>query len=157
MKGLKTVYICSECEYSSAKWLGKCPKCSAWNSFVEDVINTEPQTAQKKRTSISAFGENSVHDFKTLEIPEYIRTNTGLGELDRVLGGGLVSGSVVLLSGEPGIGKSTILLQISDALGSSHKVLYVSGEESEGQLKLRAKRLKTIGNNLYILTEGYYL
>ena len=113
MKGLKTVYICSECEYSSAKWLGKCPKCSAWNSFVEDVITAEPQTAQKKRTSLSGLGESRPQEFKNLEIPEYIRTNTGLSELDRVLGGGLVSGSVVLLSGEPGIGKSTILLHSS--------------------------------------------
>ncbi len=153
MKGLKTVYICSECEYTSAKWLGKCPKCSSWNTFVEDVVSQEPVTAAKKKTSSQSFGEGEVQRFDNLEIPKYIRTNTGLSELDRVLGGGLVTGSVVLLSGEPGIGKSTILLQISDALGRERKVLYVSGEESEGQLKLRAKRLKTVGSNLYILTE----
>ena len=94
MKGLKTVYICSECEYSSPKWLGKCPKCSAWNSFVEDVISTEPASAQKKRTPIS-FGTSEVTPFGELEIPEYIRSLTGLNELDRVLGGGLVCGSVV--------------------------------------------------------------
>ena len=152
MKGLKTVYICSECEYSSPKWLGKCPKCGAWNSFVEDVINTEPQPTAKKRVSTD-FGSSEVQSFSNLTIPEYIRSSTGLSELDRVLGGGLVCGSVVLLSGEPGIGKSTLLLQISDTLGKTRKVLYVSGEESEGQIKLRAKRLKTAGQNLYILTE----
>ena len=152
MKGLKTVYICSECEYSSPKWLGKCPKCGSWNSFVEDVINLEPQTTAKKRIATD-FGASEVQSFSSLTIPEYIRSSTGLSELDRVLGGGLVCGSVVLLSGEPGIGKSTLLLQISDTLGKTRKVLYVSGEESEGQIKLRAKRLKTEGQNLYMLTE----
>ena len=152
MKGLKTVYICSECEYSSPKWLGKCPKCGAWNSFVEDVIDTAPQPTAKKRLATD-FGTSEVQSFSDLSIPEYIRTLTGLSELDRVLGGGLVCGSVVLLSGEPGIGKSTLLLQISDTLGKTRKVLYVSGEESEGQIKLRAKRLKTEGQNLYMLTE----
>ena len=152
MKGLKTVYICSECEYSSPKWLGKCPKCGAWNSFVEDVINTAPEQTQKKRIATD-FGSSEVQPFSDLTIPEYIRSSTGLDELDRVLGGGLVCGSVVLLSGEPGIGKSTLLLQISDTLGKTRKVLYVSGEESEGQIKLRAERLKTEGHNLYMLTE----
>ena len=152
MKGLKTVYICSECEYSSPKWLGKCPRCGAWNSFVEDVINTDPQPTAKKRTATD-FGSSEVQSFEDLTIPEYIRSGTGLSELDRVLGGGLVCGSVVLLSGEPGIGKSTLLLQISDTLGKTRKVLYVSGEESESQIKLRAKRLKTAGQNLYMLTE----
>ncbi len=154
MKGLKTVYICSECEYSSSKWLGKCPRCGAWNSFCEDVVSTQPTTStQKKRQAISDFGGSEIQPFSKLQMPEYIRTKTGLEELDRVLGGGLVCGSVVLLSGEPGIGKSTLLLQISDTLCKTRKVLYVSGEESEGQLKLRAKRLKTEGENLYILTE----
>ncbi len=152
MKGLKTVYICSECEYTSPKWLGKCPKCGAWNSFVEDVMSLEPQATAKKRV-LADFGSSEVRPFSELDIPEYIRTATGLSELDRVLGGGLVCGSVVLLSGEPGIGKSTLLLQISDTLGKTRKVLYVSGEESEGQIKLRANRLKTAGKNLYMLTE----
>ena len=153
IKGLKTVYICSECEYSSPKWLGKCPKCGAWNSFVEDVISTEPASAPQKKRTPASFGSSEITSLENLEIPEYIRTLTGLNELDRVLGGGLVCGSVVLLSGEPGIGKSTLLLQISDTLGKARKVLYVSGEESEGQIKLRAKRLKTQGKNLYMLTE----
>ncbi|MGM9682416.1 MAG: DNA repair protein RadA [Eubacteriales bacterium] len=152
MKGLKTVYICSECEYKSPKWLGKCPKCGSWNSFCEDVVEKESPSSAPKRI-YTEVGSSEVQQFSKLEIPEYIRTSTGLCELDRVLGGGLVCGSVVLLSGEPGIGKSTLLLQISDTLGKTRKVLYVSGEESEGQLKLRAKRLQTAGDNLYILTE----
>lgn len=156
MKGLKTVYICSECSYHSAKWMGKCPSCSKWNTFVEDVIDTSPESesATPKRKSLAGYGgDNRALSYDELQIPEYIRSGTGLCELDRVLGGGLVHGSVVLISGEPGIGKSTLLMQISDRLGQSRKVLYISGEESGGQLKLRAKRLGVSGKNLYVLTE----
>ncbi|MBO5883915.1 MAG: DNA repair protein RadA [Clostridia bacterium] len=155
MKGLKTVYICSECEYESPKWLGKCPRCSAWNSFVEDVTEAPSSSVAslQKRSAVINSGNSKASPFSELDTPEYIRTSTGLGELDRVLGGGIVKGSVVLLSGEPGIGKSTLLLQICDSLGSQKKVLYISGEESGGQLKLRADRLKVRGNSLYILTE----
>ena len=155
MKGVKTVYICSECEYESAKWLGKCPKCGQWNSFVEDVIEKQPASSsvQPKHALAVSSGNNTASLFKDISTPEYMRYSTGIGELDRVLGGGLVHGSVVLLSGEPGIGKSTLLLQICDKLGESKSVLYVSGEESTGQLRLRAKRLDVGGNNLYILTE----
>ncbi len=154
MKGVKTVYICSECEHESPKWLGKCPRCSSWNSFVEDVVESAPQAvAMQKRTSIVGSGSGKAAKFSELDTPSYIRTSTGVGELDRVLGGGLVLGSVVLLSGEPGIGKSTLLLQICDSLGKDKTVLYVSGEESSGQLKLRAERLSVRGEHLYILTE----
>ena len=105
MKGTKLVYICSECEYESPKWMGKCPHCGAWNSFVEDVVVKETTAASApKRTSMLSAGENEVSHFSNLEAPDYIRTATELSELDRVLGGGLVCGSVVLLSGEPGIG-----------------------------------------------------
>ena len=155
MKGIKTVYICSECEYESPKWLGKCPKCGTWNSFVEDVVERSVGSASitPRRTSVINSGNNKAERFNELSTPEYIRFSTGLGELDRVLGGGLVKGSVVLLSGEPGVGKSTLLLQICDTLGNDRSVLYVSGEESSGQLKLRAERLSVRGSNLYILTE----
>ena len=154
MKGTKLVYICSECEYTSPKWLGKCPLCGAWNSFVEDVVAKENAVQSvQKRTSMVSEAESEVSPFSELEIPDYIRCATGLSELDRVLGGGLVFGSVVLLSGEPGIGKSTLLLQICDTLGENKKLLYVSGEESRGQIKLRAERLHTKGKNLYVLTE----
>ena len=153
MKGLKTIYVCEQCEYKSPKWLGKCPSCGAWNTFIEDVIDTSPTSASTvKRTSAIRSGTGAIA-YRELSLPEFIRTDTGLHELDRVLGGGLVNGSVVLLSGEPGIGKSTLLLQISDSLGQSRKVLYVSGEESYGQLKLRAGRLGIGGENLFILTE----
>ncbi len=159
MKGLKTVYICTECAYKTPKWLGKCPNCGAWNSFAEDVEEVTPgaataSTAPSRRVAmIPTAQDNRAVGFADLEIPTYMRQNTGLGELDRVLGGGLVHGSVVLLSGEPGIGKSTLLMQICDVLGETRRVLYVSGEESGGQLKLRAKRLGVRGTNLFILTE----
>ncbi len=155
MKGLKTIYICSECEYKTPKWMGKCPQCGAWNSFVEDVeeIASKTPSAPAKRVSMLSLGDNKAVGFHDLAVPEYMRQNTGLQELDRVLGGGLVHGSVVLLSGEPGIGKSTLLMQICDALGANRRVLYISGEESGGQLKLRAKRLGILGTNLFILTE----
>lgn len=159
MKGLKTVYICTECAYKTPKWLGKCPNCGAWNSFAEDVEEVTPgaataSTAPSRRVAmIPTAQDNRAVGFADLEIPAYMRQNTGLGELDRVLGGGLVHGSVVLLSGEPGIGKSTLLMQICDVLGETRRVLYVSGEESGGQLKLRAKRLGVRGTNLFILTE----
>ncbi len=153
MKGIKTVFICSECEYESPKWLGKCPRCNSWNTFVEDVVEKEIPSAASPRAASLRGGESHVSPFDQLHAPDYIRSGTGLAELDRVLGGGLVTGSVVLLSGEPGIGKSTLLLQICDTLGESKKVLYVSGEESGSQLKLRAERLRVSGKNLYILTE----
>ena len=157
MKGLKTVYICSSCEYVSPKWLGKCPRCNSWNTFVEDVVEKEPSSvATVQHPSIARSGENHAAPFSDLEATSYLRFGTGLSELDRVLGGGLVSGSVVLLSGEPGIGKSTLLLQICDTLGAEKTVLYVSGEESRGQIKLRAERLCVSGANLYILTDNCF-
>ncbi len=154
MKGLKTVYICSECQYTSPKWMGKCVSCGAWNSFVEDVVQSGKQEPPSARRALTArSGEHHAIPYRELEMPSYIRTATGLGELDRVLGGGLVLGSVVLLAGEPGIGKSTLLMQISDILGTGRRVLYISGEESDGQLKLRAERLGVKGDNLAVLTE----
>jgi DNA repair protein RadA/Sms len=110
MKGPKTVYVCRECGYNSFKWLGKCPECGSWNSFDEELVADEKS---KKSTTVYT---NRAEKLSELEPPTYLRTNTGMGELDRVLGGGLVDGSVVLLSGEPGIGKSTLLLQISSEL-----------------------------------------
>ncbi|MBQ8321965.1 MAG: DNA repair protein RadA [Clostridia bacterium] len=149
MKGPKIVFVCRECGKTSPKWLGKCTDCGAWNSFDEEEIRENP-----KITSINrGRSTNKAEKFSELALPTYMRTKTGMGELDRVLGGGLVDSSVVLLSGEPGIGKSTLLLQICSELGKTRKVLYVSGEESKGQLKLRAERLGILGDSIYLLTE----
>lgn len=146
MKSGKSNFVCRECGTVSIKWLGRCPECLSWNTFDEVLIE------EKKDKRVSSV-KNHAEKFSELVLPEYMRTATGMSELDRVLGGGLVEGSVVLLSGEPGIGKSTLLLQICSELGKSSKVLYVSGEESKGQLKLRAERLNINGDTLYLLTE----
>ena len=148
MKGPKIVFVCRECGASSPKWLGRCPDCQTWNSFDEVEIKEK-----KNGVSSSLSSKNQAEKFSELKIPEYIRTGTGMGELDRVLGGGLVESSVVLLSGEPGIGKSTLLLQICEKLSETRRVLYISGEESRGQLKLRAQRLNIKGDNIFLLTE----
>ncbi len=150
MKGTKLIFVCRECGATSPKWLGKCPECETWNTFDEVEIK-EKQRSSSQNTKIVI--KNQAEKFSELKMPEYIRTKTGMSELDRVLGGGLVDSSVVLLSGEPGIGKSTLLLQISRELSRTRKVLYVSGEESKGQLKLRAERLGVVGESIYILTE----
>lgn len=149
MKGSKIVFVCRECGYKSPKWLGKCPDCSSWNSFDEEA-EAEPSN---KKTAAHSVSANRAELFSELKLPEYLRSKTGMAELDRVLGGGLVDSSVVLLSGEPGIGKSTLLLQISSELATTRRVLYVSGEESKGQIKLRAERLGIKGDTLYLLTE----
>ncbi len=161
LKTPKSVFTCSECGHSTSKWYGKCPSCGAWNTMEEGEAEIEPTVSAGARSirRLAPDYESEVVRFDDLELPEFIRTTTGMSELDRVLGGGLVHGSVVLLAGEPGIGKSTLLLQISSSLcrdpgtGAARKVLYVSGEESQGQLKLRAKRLGVTGASLYVLTE----
>ena len=145
----KTVYVCSECDYQSPKWMGQCPSCKRWNTFSEETYTQTPEP-KNKRVSIISESAAAVK-FEDMEIPEYIRSETGIGELDRVLGGGIVSGSVILLAGEPGIGKSTLLMQICAKMPT--RVLYVSGEESTGQLKLRATRLEIEGANTYFMTE----
>ena len=147
MKGSKTVFVCRECGATTSKWYGKCPECEARNTLDEQTVSEK--SAKKTFSGTSSRAEK----FADLEMPTYLRTKTGMGELDRVLGGGLVESSVVLLSGEPGIGKSTLLLQISSELAASRRVLYVSGEESKGQIKLRADRLGARGDDLYLLTE----
>ncbi len=146
MKTEKINYVCRECGETSIKWLGRCPECDSWNSFDEVLVRDKKTAPLRKNTSHAT-------KFSELDPAEFLRTRTGMSELDRVLGGGLVEGSVVLLSGEPGIGKSTLLLQICSELGKTQKVLYVSGEESKSQLKLRAERLKITGESLYLFTE----
>ena len=149
----KSVYICSECGFESAKWYGKCPGCGQWNTMREEIAERTPgKSAGQGRARGAGTGARAV-SLSELSASEEERYHTGMGELDRVLGGGIVKGSLVLVSGEPGIGKSTILLQICQHLGQSMKILYVSGEESGRQIKLRAARLGVDTENLYILTE----
>lgn len=144
----KSVYVCSECGYESVKWYGKCPGCGEWNTMNEQIPTIANKSGTRSRASIQPV-------LKLNEISGDIekRLSTGIKEFDRVLGGGIVEGSLVLLSGDPGIGKSTILLQICQSLDSSKKILYISGEESARQIKLRAARLGVDSENLYILSQ----
>jgi len=150
MKAPKTVYTCTECDFQSPKWLGRCPSCGAWNSFEEETY-TDTKVSPTSLMG-NASGEKAVK-FHGLEIPEYMRCPTGISELDRVLGGGLVVGSAILLAGEPGIGKSTLLMQLCGHLGDESKIMYVSGEESKSQLKLRANRLGVDPSQMYVHSE----
>ena len=142
----KVMYVCSECGYESAKWIGKCPDCGGWNTFAEEVVVTS-KTSKKVTQSYSAPVKLS-----SVSTTKDTRIVCGIGELDRVLGGGIVQGSLVLVGGEPGIGKSTILLQLIKSLEKDTSFFYVSGEESEKQLKMRADRLG-ITQDFYLLTE----
>lgn len=147
----KTIFTCQSCGYQSPKWLGRCPDCNNWNSFVEEDY-TIPKAKSKERSAL--YKEEPVL-LKDVEIEEASRLKTGISELDRVLGGGIVPGSVILIGGDPGIGKSTISLQVSNQLIQQNKtVLYVSGEESVRQTKLRAKRLGAgVDGRLYIVNQ----
>lgn len=149
----KSAYFCQSCGYESAKWLGKCPSCNQWNTFVEEVID---KGSAKVPTWSSATGTqrlNKPNKVEEIQSATEERTTTGDAELDRVLGGGLVAGSVILIGGEPGIGKSTLMLQLALNV-SGRKILYVSGEESEQQIKMRAERITNSPKaNCYILTE----
>ena len=147
MAKAKTIFVCNSCGYESAKWLGKCPGCNSWNSFFEEKITTAISGKNKEKKSVSPIKLKDVENKKTA------RTSTGIGELDRVLGGGLVDGSLVLLGGEPGIGKSTLILQICNNIKTDGKILYVSGEESAEQIKIRADRLNVNNENLMFLAQ----
>ena len=145
----KTIFVCSECGNESSKWLGKCPACNSWNTFYEQKV-VETKAGSHKDLAKS---ENKPQKLNSYEAKETLRTSTGFGELDRVLGGGLVKGSLVLLGGEPGIGKSTLILQICDKVKGDGKVLYVSGEESAEQIKMRADRLGINNDDILFLGE----
>ncbi|MCG9077750.1 DNA repair protein RadA [Laribacter hongkongensis] len=145
----KTVYVCSDCGTQSPKWQGQCPGCGAWNTLVETVV--EPARAGGRFESLSVT--STVQTLADVEAVEAPRAPTGIDELDRVLGGGLVRGAVVLIGGDPGIGKSTLLLQALATIGSSRKVLYVTGEESAAQVALRASRLAVDARSVRLLAE----
>lgn len=148
----KTMYVCGECGYTTPKWLGKCPDCGKWNTFAEEV--QQPEVEEKKLKRAPGRGGMAL---PIGEIPDEaaVRMSSGIGELDRVLGGGVVEGSMVLVGGDPGIGKSTLLTQLSANLSArGDKVLYVSGEESMRQIKLRATRLGADGSGFYVLAEN---
>ncbi len=148
---IKSMYVCSQCGHETAKWYGKCPSCGEWNTFTEEIRETTRSgnlpVQERKRTSSVPV---PISQISTEDEQRYY---TGSKELDRVLGGGIVKGSLVLLGGDPGIGKSTILLQICSHLGKILKILYISGEESKRQIKLRASRLGVNCDNLLVMTE----
>lgn len=145
---IKTVFICSQCAYESAKWQGKCPSCGEWDTLSEEIIKTD-----SNKSTLSKQSDTPVYTLSGIDSVKEERCDTGLFELNRVLGGGLVKGSLVLLSGDPGIGKSTLLLQICEYLTNNSSVLYVSGEESAHQLKIRARRLGVVSESLMIMCE----
>lgn len=151
MAKAKNIYICTECGYETGKWLGQCPACREWNTMEEKLIMSEAASARSVSAASSFAKPLHLSEISTADDPRY---TTGMQELDRVLGGGLVKGSVVLLGGDPGIGKSTLLLQICEHLGRTLDILYVSGEESVRQLKLRATRLGVDSTRLQVLSEN---
>ena len=148
MAKVKKAFFCRNCGYESAKWVGKCPSCGEWNTFVEETVQKEPA-----QPSFTPAGErNRPQPVREIQRQEYTRTDLGNGEMNRVLGGGLVQGSMILLGGEPGIGKSTLLLQVAGLVAAQGKpVLYASGEESLPQIKARGERLRMLDPNLLAL------
>lgn len=149
----KLIYACTHCGAQSPKWAGQCADCGAWNSLTEEIFADADKNRNARFAGYAASTNAKVIRLADVEVKHDVRFHTGLNELDRVLGGGLVSGSVVLIGGDPGIGKSTILLQALAQLSQQHSVLYVSGEESLQQISLRARRLELPADNLHLLAE----
>jgi len=145
-----TIFICQECGHQIPKWMGRCPECMAWNSFAEEALRQQPTSRNSSRSS----GSSTLGPITEVQSVAEDRLTTGIGEFDRVLGGGMVEGSLILIGGEPGIGKSTLTLQSMGHLARlGKKVLYVSGEESGSQIKLRAERLNALSENLLVCSE----
>ena len=138
MAKAKEVYVCNQCGYETAKWMGKCPNCNSWNTLEEQEVVPQPKSQKAQLNGGRVISSADIYKMNEIDTDDEIRYYTGVSELDRVLGGGIVKGSLVLLGGDPGIGKSTLLLQICEFLGQNLSILYVSGEESVRQLKLRA-------------------
>ena len=147
----KSMYVCSDCGFETAKWYGKCPSCGQWNTLNEEIVSPVPSFGKQPVASVKNLSSLSLDQIGTDDEDRY---KTGIAELDRVMGGGIVKGSLVLLGGDPGIGKSTIMLQICNYLGKTLKVLYVSGEESQRQIKIRAQRLGVDTPNLSVMAEN---
>lgn len=153
MAKIKTKYVCQECGYENSKWLGKCPECSKWNTFVEEI--EDKRSKSNKEVFVIDKSSSRPLNINSIETIKEQRFSTCINELDRVLGGGVVKGSLVLVGGDPGIGKSTLLIQVaSNVANSGKKVLYISGEESASQIKMRAQRLGIQSDNLYIFAEN---
>lgn len=151
----KANYVCTSCGYQSPKWYGRCPECGNWNTLEEEALPVPQMQHASAKISVSSTGKTSKPQrISEIDDEDEVRFKTGLSELDRVLGGGIVKGSLVLIGGDPGIGKSTLLLQITQFLGDNLSVLYVSGEESARQLKLRANRLNVDTQNLMIVSDN---
>lgn len=146
-KGKKTLYFCQNCGHEETKWLGQCPACKEWNTFVEEKVSVT------QASTVKADREVKVLSLSEVEADDQARITTGMRELDRVLGGGIVPGSLILVGGDPGIGKSTLLLQVCQKLSKDKNVLYISGEESPAQIKLRANRMGDFNENLKLLCE----
>ncbi|WP_346726785.1 DNA repair protein RadA [Feifania hominis] len=151
----KTVFVCGSCGFESLKWYGKCPGCNEWNTMEEQLAPAGGTAVAPKAVKRASAREASADPVSIRDLTEAVelRCSSGLSELDRVLGGGMVKGSVILYGGEPGIGKSTMMLQVCEELGRSMRILYISGEESLSQIKLRARRLGVNSDNLYLLAE----
>lgn len=147
-----TVFVCSECGATSPRWLGRCPSCGKFNTMAEEIV-APPVPAAAKAAKKSAYASSRAKPLSQVEFQTYERTPSGISEFDNVIGGGIVKGSLILLGGDPGIGKSTLLTQIAAHLSQSHKVLYFSAEESCSQVKLRAERLNVPSDNLLLLNE----
>ena len=153
-KSKSTAFFCKECGYESSKWSGQCPACKEWNTFVEEIVSQDKKT--KGVVNVNSKRESNVKPktFSQISTEDKDRMTTGIAELDRVLGGGVVEGSLVLVGGDPGIGKSTLLLQMCNNMASDNrKVLYISGEESLKQIKIRAERLGNNNESMLLLCE----
>src|SRR5437868_1523151 len=148
----KTLFTCSECGGTNSKWLGRCPHCEAWNTLVEGPAEMAPRHRYQAGPA-ALVATQAVATLSQIEAAEIDRLPTGVDELDRVLGGGLVAGGVVLIGGDPGVGKSTLLLQALESLSRAAKVLYVTGEESGAQVALRSRRLGLAGSAVRVMAE----
>ena len=152
MKKAKSVYVCQGCGSRHLKWIGKCPDCGEWNTLVEELV-IKPSARRSGSLTSASQSESKPQPLLALSVKNGGRTSTGMAEMDRVLGGGIVDGSLVLIGGDPGIGKSTLVLQLCGKIAENHTVLYVSGEESANQIKMRADRLGIRSQHLLVLTE----